>query len=234
MTYGTTTTQHDLGKWGSVSFCQWDHPQEHRKEFTERDIDYISNFIKPGDTAVDIGAFTGDSTLPMAVASGTKGKVHAFEPNPTSMQILLKNAVLNRNVAQTIIYPYAVGISRRTDVFRYHCEHINGGFLTDGDPVTVRRVRLDECDILGRIAFVKIDTEGEDFHILAAYTGWLRKHGNPVVQVERYPYLTDDQARFLWKAITHYGVPSLKDDWNFTELKELPSTLVDIIVRPHA
>ena len=235
MTYGTTTTHHDLGKWGRVSFEQWDHPHEHRKEFTERDVDYLAQFIDPGDIAVDIGAFTGDTALPMAVASGNRGQVHAFEPNPASLRVLLKNSIANSTIAQTLVYPYAIGLVRDTSIFRYHCNQINGGALTHGDPVTVRRIPLDDLFPMDMpLAFVKIDCEGEDGDLLEHYTQWLRNHGSPVVQVERFPTLNQNQEQQLWKAIVRYGTPSLKDDWTFTELKELPSTLVDIIIKPHA
>jgi FkbM family methyltransferase len=215
-----------------MKFCQWLHPHEHRKVFTERDIDYLAQFIQPGDTAVDIGSFTGDTALPMAVAAGQTGYVYAFEPNPESLRVLIDNSILNPQFALICVIPYAIGLAREKRVFRYHCEQINGGFLTGGDPITVKNIRLDEGVIENKVSFVKFDCEGEDGVLLDAFIPWLKGNGNPVVQVERYPHLTDAQQFILWKAITAYGIPSLKDDWSFTELTKLPETLVDIVIRP--
>ena len=39
-------------------------------------------FLREGDVAIDIGAHTGDLTLPIALAVGARGLVFALEPNP--------------------------------------------------------------------------------------------------------------------------------------------------------
>lgn len=232
MIYGTKISEHNLGKWGTVRFAQWLHPNEQWKSFTERDIDWMANFVKPGGIAVDVGAFTGDTALPMAVAAGKTGAVIAFEPNPASLSVLMENSTLNTDIAQMTVIPYAVGLRSEKRIFRYHCEQINGGFLTDGEPLVVKSVRLDEIGIDDPLSFVKFDTEGEDGCLLTEYGPWLKEHGNPVVQVERYPTLSELQKAVLWNAITSYGVPSIKDDWSFTQLKQLPEGLVDIVIRP--
>lgn len=237
--YFAIVEEFDLGKWGWIKFAQWGHPHEHRKVFDERQIDWIAQFIKPGDSAIDIGAFIGDTAIPMAVAAGTTGHILCFEPNPASFEVLELNASwysYNGQLATIHRCDSAIGITAGEDVFHYHCNQINGGFMTDGDPVTVWRYRLDDLKflIIEKIAFLKIDTEGEDGLLLREFTPWLREHGNPVVQVERYPHLSPEQEKQLWGAITAYGTPSLKDDWDFTPLNELPSTLVDIIIKPHA
>ena len=148
MTYPTTIEEFSLGHWGVVKFHQWLHPSEQRKTFAESDIAWIANFVKPGDTAIDIGAYTGDTALPMAVAAGHKGHVFAFEPNPVSLAVLLKNSKINPHIAPIWVLPYAVGVRREERVFKYHCGQINGGALTDGDPVTVKAVRLDSAGMI--------------------------------------------------------------------------------------
>ena len=234
MTYGTTITDHDLGRWGTIKFAQWDHPNEGRKEFSEEYIDWLAQFIKPGDTAIDIGAFTGDTALPMAIAAGPAGTVYAFEPNPASLEVLLKNATLNNHIAPIIVCPYAIGVTGGDAVFRYHCEQINGGFLMQGDPVTVKRVRLDECEInASRVAFVKFDCEKEDGALLAEFTPWLSKH-RAVVKVERFPGLDDNERRVFWNAVFNYGTAFIDGDWTTTPLTEIPEGLTNIVIKPNA
>lgn len=231
MRYPTQVEEFNLGKWGTVKFANWLHPHEHRKVFTERDINWLAQFISPGDTVIDVGSFTGDTTLPMAVAAGKEGQVHAFEPNPASLEVLLQNSTLNPEFAKIIVYPYAIGVEKGDAIFRYHCEQINGGLLTDGIQVHVKRARLDECDVSGRISFVKFDCEGEDAILLYTYFDWLKAQ-DAVVQVERFPGMSQNHYEEFWRIIKNYGTPFLKDDWSFTELKRLPTDLVDIVIRP--
>jgi methyltransferase, FkbM family len=232
MKYGARLDEFWLGKWGRIQFYQWLNPNERGQNFTQGTIDWLANFINAGDTVIDIGAYTGDTAIPMAVAAGKTGTVHAFEPNPAALEVLMQNATLNPDIASIIVYPYAIGTTRGDAVFRYHAEQINGGFLTEGAPVPVKRVRLDECDITGRISFVKFDTEGEDGVLLAEFNNWLSLR-KPVVQVERFPHLNECQVKQLWKAIDTYGIPSMEGDWNFSRLMSLPDVLCNIMVRPY-
>lgn len=232
MRYGIRLDEFDCGKWGRVMFQQWLHPCEHGQTFTERGIDWLAQFIKPGDTVIDVGAYTGDTAIPMAVAAGKEGFVHAFEPNPESFEVLLYNSTLNQDFAPIVVYPYAIGTVREDAIFHYHAEQINGGFLTEGKPVSVKRVRLDECDIAGRISFVKFDCEGEDGILLAEYSHWLKIH-RCVVQVERFPTLSYDQEQQLWKAITDYGTAFMEGDWGYTKLTQLPKVLCNIVLFPY-
>ena len=54
----------------------------------------------PGDAAIDIGAHTGDTALPVALAVGPQGAVFALEPNPFTYKVLIANAGLNREKDQ--------------------------------------------------------------------------------------------------------------------------------------
>lgn len=62
-----------------------------RKNRDRRDmlVDFITNDLKPGETALDIGAGTGRWTVPLAKAAA---KVTAVEPAGAMLEILKKNA----------------------------------------------------------------------------------------------------------------------------------------------
>src|SRR5262245_57752598 len=81
---------------GEVSFARWRHPRERKKEIPQSAVNALRMFVKPGDSAIDIGAHSGDTTLPMALAVGKTGAVFALEPNPHIFKVLLANAGLNR------------------------------------------------------------------------------------------------------------------------------------------
>lgn len=233
MRYGIRLDEFYCGKWGTVMFHQWLNPNEKGQTFTERGIDWLAQFIKPGDTVVDVGGYIGDTAIPMAAAAGKEGSVHVFEPNPEALEVLLYNSTINQNFAPIIVYPYAIGVKKEDAIFRYHAEQINGGALTEGIPVPVKRVRLDECDIPGRVTFVKFDCEGEDGILLAEFNKWL-KIRRVVVQVERFPNLTKPQEEQLWKAITDYGTAFMEGDWHYAKITSLPDVLCNLILFPYA
>ena len=234
MTYPTRLDTFDLGKWGTCQFLNWTHPEEGKKEFTERQIDWLAQFIKPGDSCVDIGAYTGDTALPMAIAAGKTGEVIAFEPNPVTHEILVQNAKLNPQFARIKCRKCAIGSAGSSAVFHYDATGMNGGLIPN-EPmaVTVKMERLDKCIFKRRLAFAKIDAEGQDGEIL-----WdnmeLFKGNKTVVQVERYPHLDSARATDLWRAIFAYGTPFIEHDWERAPLTTLPPGLCNIVITPHA
>ncbi len=83
-------------------FARWQHPGERPKVVTQQSIDALRAFLREGDVAIDIGAHTGDSTLPIALAVGARGLVLALEPNPYVFKVLEVNAALNPGKTRVI------------------------------------------------------------------------------------------------------------------------------------
>lgn len=50
---------------GEIFYAQWLHPKEAQKQIRQEDVDELRTFLAPGDVAIDIGAHTDDSTLPI-------------------------------------------------------------------------------------------------------------------------------------------------------------------------
>jgi len=90
-TYGFEIKRFDLPKDGFIEYAQWLHPFEGRKELVQGDIDELRNYLSEGDVAIDIGAYTGDTTIPIAIAVGRTGITFALEPNKYVFPILEKN-----------------------------------------------------------------------------------------------------------------------------------------------
>jgi len=80
--YGYSVQDFDFAKEGRVQYAAWDHPKENPKRFDQDYVDVLREFLKPGDFSIDVGAHSGDTTLPMALAVGPTGGVFALEPNP--------------------------------------------------------------------------------------------------------------------------------------------------------
>lgn len=55
----------------------------------------LRRLLRPGDTAIDVGAHAGVLTMEMARAVGPSGRVIAIEPQPACGDRIMRNAVLN-------------------------------------------------------------------------------------------------------------------------------------------
>src|SRR5262245_64079544 len=51
-----------------------------RDRYETDEVEFVRTLLKPGDTAVDVGAHIGYFTMQMAAAVGPAGRVYAFEP----------------------------------------------------------------------------------------------------------------------------------------------------------
>jgi FkbM family methyltransferase len=104
-TYPFEIVTFQLERDGEVGFAQWQHPAALglRTSVTQAMVDEARHWIRPGDTAIDVGAHTGGTTLPLALAAGPGGAVLALEPNPHVYKVLLATSGLNRRT--TNIYP---------------------------------------------------------------------------------------------------------------------------------
>ena len=82
-------------------------------------VDAYREILKEGDFCIDIGAQTGDTTLPMAVAAGVEGCALALEPNPYVYHVLEKNARANNHVANIKTMMAAAGTYEGFMKFEY-------------------------------------------------------------------------------------------------------------------
>lgn len=64
-------------------------------EWCENELNLLSNYIKRGDTIVDVGANIGTHSLFFANSVGETGTVYALEPQRIQQQILCANLVMN-------------------------------------------------------------------------------------------------------------------------------------------
>jgi FkbM family methyltransferase len=141
----------------------------------DRKITWIcQKLLRPGDTAIDIGANLGVVTLAMARFVGPSGFVHAFEPNPR-MQAFLDQSV-NKTYRNVTLHKIALG-SKETELV-LQVPPINfgaGSFVnyrnahhTEGVLCKVRRLSdvAKECRI-SSVGLIKIDVEGFEGEVLS-------------------------------------------------------------------
>jgi hypothetical protein len=66
--YGYEEHECALSQGQSVNYARWSHPYEASKTIDPGYVDAYREILSEGDFCVDIGAHTGDSTLPLGLA----------------------------------------------------------------------------------------------------------------------------------------------------------------------
>jgi FkbM family methyltransferase len=175
--------------------------------------------LKPGDVAIDIGAHTGDSTIPIALAVGAAGCVIALEPNPLVFPVLDRNAGLNIDKARIIPLMFAATAESGEFDFGYS----DAGFCNGGMHEGISRWRHGHMfklrvhghnlqrylekqypDLMNRIRFIKVDTEGHDYRVLASLEGLLVAV-KPVLKAEMFALLDGAGRERLFDFVTGLG-----------------------------
>jgi FkbM family methyltransferase len=151
--------------------------------------------VKPGDTIVDAGANAGYYTVIGSRLVGDRGKVYAFEPDPTNFELLRKNVQLN---GLTNVVMERKALSNRNGTLKLFIADANKGdhriYQPKGESrpwVEVEAVRLDDYfrDHKRGIDFIKIDTQGAEGLILEGMTGLLEGHTDrPTIFMEFWPH----------------------------------------------
>src|SRR3989442_6529137 len=201
-TFGFVIEAHDLPREGRIEVARWLHPGAYRVAPLQLQaaVDQLRRFLRAGDVAIDIGAHTGDTTLPIALAVGATGLVLGLEPNPYVFPVLERNASLNR--AKTTILPLNFAAMRADGFyeFQYGEEgYCNGGFhegmskwlhgsafkvRVEGRNVQEFLVR-QRPDLIPPLRFIKVDAEGFDWPILETLEDLVRSQ-RPFLQVEMF------------------------------------------------
>jgi FkbM family methyltransferase len=204
---------------GEVRLARWLHPGETPKAVTQESVDALRSFLREGDVAIDIGAHTGDSTIPMALAVGPRGSVFALEPNPYVFKVLVVNAGLNP--ARTHIVPLMFAAMPEDGSFEFEYSdsgYCNGGFhqgisrWTHGHFSKLRvagrnlpaYLREHAPDTLPRIRYVKIDTEGFDRAVVRSMAA-LISQARPYIKTEIYKHLPAGERSVYYDELRGLG-----------------------------
>jgi FkbM family methyltransferase len=217
--YGYEIKNFDIEGIGTVEYAQWLHPFESAKEVTNSNINFYRKLARPGAMIIDIGAHTGDTTVPMALAVGKAGLVLALEPNKYVYKILEKNATLNRAHTNIIPVCFAATAADGDFVFNYSdASFNNGGFLSEihskkhhhNYTLDVRGRNLQSYLFdnfsaeLEKLELIKVDAEGYDKEILKTIPDILARY-KPNLMVECYKRLDQNERFELFDIITGHG-----------------------------
>lgn len=164
-----------------------DHHQAHHMNEALTRVLY-TRVLRPGDTALDVGANRGDHTAEMARIVGQTGLVHAVEPNRHHLPKLVS---LGPNV---ITWPFAAGETLKIAKLYIPAHDDGWASLDDRRPSmpgatfsvqSVVEVPLDDIEeIAGSpISFIKIDVEEHEINALRGMRGLIASR-QPVIVFE--------------------------------------------------
>ena len=234
-TYGFVIEAHDLPREGRLDIARWAHPGAYRVAPAQLQsvVDQLRRFLRTGDVAIDIGAHAGDTSIPIALAVGPTGAVLALEPNPYVFPVLERNAGLNPAKATIIPLMFAAMRADGQYEFQYGEEgYCNGGFHEgmskwlhgSAFKVQVEGRNVQEFltrhhpDLIPRVRFIKIDTEGFDLAVLETLETLVRTQ-RPFLQVEMFSLRKSDPAYrrklFDFLARLEYDVHRMESNDNY-------------------
>ena len=230
-TYGFKIKSFNLPTDGTIEYAQWLHPKDLGTEIKQAQVDALRKFLSPGDVAIDIGAHSGDTTIPMALAVGKEGCVLALEPNRHVFPVLKKNSELN--TAKTNIIPLMFAATPEDMEMEF--QYSDSGFCNGGRfegmskwkhghafRLKIQGRNLDSLiqekypDLVPRIRYIKMDTEGYESAVLQSL-GKLIRQCKPYLKVEVYRKLEDAQRRALYRSIAALGytIRKIVDDESY-------------------
>jgi FkbM family methyltransferase len=217
--YGYTVVDYDFAKEGRVQYAAWDHPKELPKRFDQAYVDVLREFLKPGDFAIDVGAHSGDTTLPMALALGAQGGVFALEPNPHVFKVLAANADLNTGKAR--IFPLMFAATEEDGEYEFEYSDpgfSNGGFHQGISPWRhghffklkvqgrnlIRFLEREYPREMAKVRYIKIDAEGHD-HAIVKSLRKLIESNHPYIRTEIYKHLPLEARRAYFQELQGLG-----------------------------
>jgi FkbM family methyltransferase len=165
----------------------------HRRGFmgaSERVV--LGKLVKPGMTAVDVGANLGLYSLLLAGLVGTEGRVISFEPDPELFSLLRANCGAN-NATQVEVHPMALGSAPDRMVLNRLTLNSGDNHLGPSGRTVFRRpleVEVKPLDALMpglRPDFVKVDVQGWELKVLRGMESTLRSAGDAGIYLELWP-----------------------------------------------
>lgn len=128
--------------------------------------------VEPGDTVLDIGGCWGDTALYFASHVGPQGKVYTFEFDPENLEILRTNLALNPGLADRVEIVERALWDSSGEKLQFSQA---GRCTTVGvDPSNTATSQVETITVddfvsaagIDRVAFIKMDVEGAEPHVL--------------------------------------------------------------------
>jgi FkbM family methyltransferase len=132
----------------------------------------IERYVSSEMLVYDIGANIGLWTLRLAELVGDSGKVYAFEPIPSNINLLKQNILISSSSSRVEVVPYALGITESTAKMYIPVDPGSSSIFSQSIEDKVENVQVKRLDEIWEnqgfphISFVKIDVEGSEPSVL--------------------------------------------------------------------
>ena len=178
---------------------------------TYQDIYFLKNFIKTGDTCIDIGAHLGYYTFQLSKLVGEEGKVIAIEP-VSKFNTVLEKMIMGRQISNINLKKVAlggegkfveIGIPRIDNQKKFGYARIRqlSEHMEYAESEQVPNEKGDEIFAdLDRVDFIKCDVEGAEVPVFQSMPNLIAKH-QPVLLLE----LADKNERIKMMEILTVG-----------------------------
>ena len=199
-------------------------------EWSEAEVHLFAQIVRQGDVVLEAGSNIGTHTVALSRLAGPTGRVHAFEPQDHSHQLLCTNLITN-GCLNTSVYQSAVGEAdgfvHMSELNIHAPENFGGVSLLHSGNVS-RKVPLRSIDSLAlqRLDFLKADIEGFELQMLTGCAQTLQRC-RPILFIESVGPAGDSCAALLqrliplgyrcWHYITPLFNPQNFDGWPHNE-----------------
>jgi FkbM family methyltransferase len=151
---------------------------------TEQYLDFAA--LKPGDVALDLGSYSGLTSIAFSKAVGATGTVIALEPDPLNYACVKKNVEVHgkRNGLDNIVVVQAAAAPISGKLL-LSSEGAMGSALSSivggnrGEVIEVESVSLLDLVArykLAKVDFIKIDIEGAELALITESTAFLERY----------------------------------------------------------
>lgn len=167
--------------------------------------DIINKYVKHGGSVLEVGANIGFFTIYFSKHVGSTGKVYAFEPIPSTYDVLKNNILLN-SLINIETYNLAASSAPGEIVFRMpNGDHSTASMhwhksCEDAEEYIVNAVDLDSMFHDKKIDFVKIDVEGAEGDVIAGMEKIISA-SKPIVFVE----CSEIGRQVFWEVMKKYN-----------------------------
>lgn len=155
------------------------------------EIGWLRRVLRPGDVAVDVGAYKGGYTYWMRRAVGDSGAVVAFEPQPEQAEYLRR---CTRDFGWTNVQVEEVALSDAPGTARLYRPGAEPSPAASLDAASLppapvaREVTVDTLDrrlealgVATRVSLLKCDVEGHELEVFRGAERTLTEDGPPVL-----------------------------------------------------
>lgn len=181
-----------FGAWWLAGKSAMDHELMYG-EFEPEEMSFVQRLLRPGMTALDMGAHHGLYTLLLSKKVGASGRVIAFEPSPREYRRLEKHLRFNRCSNVHVERSAAGSEAGEADLYLSDGFHdwynsLRPPALPDSAGVVRVRVRGID-DVLAEqgvstVDFIKLDVEGGELEVLHGAARLLHGESRPAILAE--------------------------------------------------